>query len=316
MAIPANTYDTYGGRNSIREDLHDIIFNISPTDTPVLSMAQQGSATNTLHEWLTDALDTPNGSNAQIEGDDASAEAVTPPSRLQNQTQISRKVLTLSGTEQKVNSAGSSNEFDRQMAKKGLALKRDMETIITGNQAASAGTTGATARTLRSLEAWYLDVNSNRGTGGAQGTTTLAATDATTANLRTIREDFLKDVLQKVWISGGKPDYVIAGAANKQKISGFSGNANRNVVADTKKLVAAIDVYESDFGVLQIMPDRFSRTRTVHVLESDMVSVDFLRKMEETELAKTGDSDKKMLVTEYTFRANNPLSMGVIADLK
>jgi hypothetical protein len=190
-----------------------------------------------------------------------------------------------------------------------------METIIAGNQAAVAGD-NTTARKLRSLEAWYPTANSNRGTGGAAGTTTLAATDATTGDLRAIRESHLKDVIQLVWIKGGNSDCVVAGGVNKQRISGFAGNANRNVDAEGGKLTAYVDVYASDFGkVMKIIPDRFSRARTVHVLDSEMISVDYLRKFYQTPLAKTGDSDKCLVGAEYTLRVNNPDAHGVIADL-
>jgi len=314
MAQPTNTYDTYDAVNSINEDLHQIIFDISPTETPVLSMAAQGKASNTLHEWITDALEAADGTNARIEGDDKTAQAITAPSRLVNYTQISDKTVVVTGTQRAVDNVGTNDELGRQIAKKGLELKRDMETIITGNQAAVAGDNG-TARKLRSLEAWYPTANSSRGTGGAAGTTTLAATDATTGDLRVVRETHLKDVLQKVWTSGGMPDVIVAGAVNKQRISGFGGNANRQITADDKKLVAAVDVYVSDFGTLKIVPDRFSRARTVHVLQSDMISVDFLRKSYRSPLAKSGDSDKELLGMEYTLRVNNPAAHGVIADL-
>jgi hypothetical protein len=314
MTQPTNTYDSYDAANSINEDLHQIIFDISPTETPVLSMAAQGTATNTLHEWITDALEAVDGTNARIEGDDKSAQAVTAPSRLQNYTQISDKTLVLSDTARAVDNVGTEDELARQVAKKGQEVKRDMEAIITGNQAQVAGD-ATTARKLRSLEAWYIAGNSNRGTGGAAGSTTTAATDATTGDLRTLKETMVKDVLQKVWTAGGNPDKIVAGAINKQKISGFAGNANRVIQADEKKLVATIDVYNSDFGVLDIIPDRFSRARTVHILQSDMISVDFLRQMYDKPLAKTGDSEKRLVGCEYTLRMNNQGAHGVVADL-
>lgn len=314
MAQPVGSYDTYGGAKQIREDLHDIIYDISPTETPVLSMAAQGSATNTLHEWLTDALEAADGNNARVEGEDKDAVAIAAPSRLNNLTQISDKKVLVTGTESAVNNVGG-DQLSRQVARRALALKRDMETIITGNQASVAGDS-ATARKLRSLEAWYSSANSSRGASGVAGSSTAAATDATTGDLRSIRETHLKDVLQKVWTSGGKPDNIIAGAVNKQRISGFAGNANREVDAEDGKLYAAIDVYSSDFGfALKVMPNRFCRVRTVHVLESDMISVDYLRKFNQTPLAKTGDSEKRLLLAEYTLRMNNPLAHGVIADL-
>lgn len=311
MAQPTNTYDVYGAAGSINEDLHQIIFNISPTDTPILSMAAQGTATNTLHEWLTDALAAADGANARIEGDDKTAAAVTAPTRMQNYTQISDKTVIVSGTMKAVDAAGSSDEEGRQIAKKGQELKRDMETIIAGNQASVAGNS-TTARKLRSLCSFYVAGNSSRGAGGVAGSTSTAATDGTQ---RALTETLLKTVLQAVWTAGGTPDTIVAGAVNKQVISGFAGGANRQIMADEKKLVAAIDVYVGDFGTLKIVPDRFSRARDVHVLQSDMLSVDFLRPMYQTPLAKTGDADKSLIGCEYTLRVNNPNAHGVIADL-
>jgi hypothetical protein len=313
MAQVTNTFDSYDGVNGINEDLHQVIYNIDPTDTPVISMAAQGSAANTLHEWLTDTLDTA-AANAKIEGDEVTADTVTAPSRLVNYTQISTKAVTISGTQAAVDNAGRADEIAYQVAKKAQSLKRDIEFAVTRNTAAVAGD-ATTARTMRSLEAWYPTANSNRGTGGSAGTTSAAATDATTGDLRAIKESFLKDVLQKVWTSGGDPDAIVAGAVNKQRISGFAGNANRITDNTEQALSTAVDVYMSDFGQLRIYPDRFSRARTVHVLQSDMLSVDYLRQIQEAPLAKTGDAEKRFIVAEYTLRVNNPNAHGVVADL-
>lgn len=313
MNQPSGTYSTYDAANAINEDLHQTIYNIDPVDTPVLSMASDGKCIATLHEWLTDSLDTPDGANARIEGDDKTGTAITAPSRLVNYTQISDKVVVLTGTGLAVDSVDGASKMAYNVAQKSKALKRDMETIIAGNQASVAGD-DSTARKLRSLEAWYPAANSNRGTGGAAGSTTQAATDATTGDLRAIKESLLKDVLQKVWTLGGNPDYIVAGGVNKQRISGFAGNATRVNTSDDK-LMAAVDVYESDFGSLKIVPDRFSRSRTVHVLQSDMLSVDYLRQFYTSPLAKTGDSEKMLVLAEYTLRVNNPNAHGVIADL-
>lgn len=313
MAQPSNTFDSYDAVDAINEDLHQTIYNIDPIETPVLSMASDGTATNTLHEWLTDTLDSVDSANAQIEGDDKDGDAITAPARLQNYTQISDKVVVLSGTQLAVDNAGRADDMAYQLAKKSSSLKRDMEAIITGNQASVAGD-NTTARKLRSLEAWYPSANSNRGTGGAAGSTTQAATDATTGDLRSIKESYLKDVLQKVWNAGGKPDYVVAGGVNKQRISGFAGNATR-ISMDDQKLTASVDIYESDFGQVKIVPDRFSRSRTVHVIQSDMLAVDYLRQFKTSPLAKTGDSEKMLVLAEYTLAVKNPNAHGVIADL-
>lgn len=313
MTQPTGTHSTYDSVDSINEDLHQVIYNIDPVDTPVLSMAGEGNASNTLHEWLTDSLDDADSSNARIEGDDKTGTSITANTRLQNYCQISDKVVVLSGTQQAVDNAGRADEMAYQITKKAKSLKRDMETIITGNQASVAGS-DTVARKMRSLEAWYPSANSSRGSGGDAGSSTQAATDATTGALRTIKETMLKDVLQKVWDAGGDPDYVVCGGVNKQRISGFAGNASR-ISMDDGKLMAAVDIYESDFGSLKIVPDRFSRSRTVHILQSDMLSVDYLRPFKTEPLAKSGDSEKMLINTEYTLRVNNPNAHGVIADL-
>lgn len=312
---PVNEFDSYDGVNSRREDLHDVIYDISPTETPVLSMAAQGTATSTLHEWLTDALDTASSTNARVEGEDKDAVAITAATRLANYCQISDKTILLSGTQQAVNAVDYTGDLSRQVARKAQALKRDMETIICGNQTSVAGD-NTTARKLRSLEAWYPSANSDRGTGGAAGSSSAAATDATTGDMRAIRENQLKNVIQLVWTAGGNSDAIVAGGVNKQRISGFAGNANRETEASDGKLSAYIDVYASDFGrVMKIIPNRFSRSRTVHVLDSEMLGIDYLRKFFQVPLAKTGDADKRLVGAEYTLKVNNPSAHGVIADL-
>eukprot|EP01035_Chromulina_nebulosa_P049875 gene49875-67737_t len=159
-----------------------------------------------------------------------------------------------------------------QMKKRVEELKRDMEAILTGNQAPVTGNT-TTAPALRSMESWYA-TNVSRGAGGANGSSSTAATDGTQ---RAFTEDLLKTVLQSVFTNGGDPDILMVGPSNKQVVSGFAGNASRTIDATGKKLVSSIDVYVSDFGNLKVVPNRFSRARTAHVLQSDMVGVDYLR---------------------------------------
>jgi hypothetical protein len=310
MAQPTNTFDSYDAVGN-REDLIDAIYDISPTETPFMSMiADRGTASAVLHEWQSDALAAASSSNALIEGDDASGASLNPTTRLNNRCQISGKTVVISGTQETVNKAGRGSEVGYQVAKVANELKRDMETILTGNQAPVTGNS-TTARALRSLESWYA-TNVSRGAGGANGSTSAAATDGTQ---RDFTEDLLKDVVQKCWAAGGNPDVIMVGPKNKQKLSAFAGNSTRTKDADDKKLVAAIDIYESDFGALKVVPNRFSRERTAHVLESGMVEVSFLRDFFLKDLAVTGDSTKKQLLAEYTLQMNNEAAHGVIADL-
>ena len=313
MAQPAGTVDSYDMTASNREDLQDFIYNISPTETPFLTSINKMTAKATLHEWQTESLNAASGANARIEGDDAGTGVSVTATRVTNYTQISDKVVVVSGTQEVVDKAGKNSEMAYQTAAMIKELKRDMETIICGNQAAVAGD-ATTARKLRSLEAWYT-TNVSRGTGGASGSTTLAATDATTGDLRAFTEDFLKDSLQDIWTNGGDPDLIMLGATNKRVASAFAGNATRQIEATGKKLVTSIDVYVSDWGSHRLVPNRFSRARTVHVLDTSMWGVGYLRPLKDYPLAKTGDSVKKQLLVEYTLCAKNQAASGVIADL-
>jgi len=313
MAFPTNTFSTYAAIGT-REDLKDFISNISPTDCPFTNMMGKAKAENTYFEWQTDALASPNTGNAQIEGDDTGIAAVTPTVRVGNRTQISNASVVLSRTEETVKKAGRSSELSYQIVKKTKELKRDMEAILTQNQASAAGST-TTARTTGSLEAW-ITTNSSRGSGGSNGgfsgSTVSAATDGTQ---RALSETLLKTVAQQVYSAGGDADTLMVGPAQKQVVSTFTGNTNR--MQDTTKgtLATAIKVYESDFGDLKVVTNRFQRNRTAFVLQSDMWQLAWLDPIRIEDLAKTGDSMKKLMVGEYGLLARNQAASGVIADL-
>ena len=310
MAVPNTTALTY---NSIgnREDLSDMIFNISPTETPFVSAIGKGSkATATLHEWQTDSLSAA-GTNAQLEGDDMNTMTATPTVRVQNYLQIATKGVVSSGTQEAILKAGRKSELAYQIAKRGKELKRDMEYTITQNQAGNAGSASA-ARKLRALENWY-SANSTGGTSYITATgITATVTDGTQ---RAFTESLLKTVVRNCFTSGGDPSMLMVGPFNKQVVSTFTGNATRMDKSEDKKLFAAIDVYASDYGELKVVPNRFQRDRTAHVLDLDYWALSFLRPITYEEIAKTGDSEKKMIVVEYTLESRNEAASGAIADL-
>ncbi|WP_155625836.1 DUF5309 domain-containing protein [Burkholderia vietnamiensis] len=325
MAQSFNTYDARG----IRENLADVIVNISPVDTPFQSNIGKTTATNTYFEWQADALTAPNPNNAALEGADAGADTSTPTSRIGNYTQISTKVVQVSGSLESVDKAGRKSELAYQLAKRGSELKRDMESILTGNHAATPGS-DTTARKTAGFESFILDANSNRGTGGTAGTysggisadsglptgyVNGAPTDGTA---RPIDESMLKDMLQKMWLNGGKADMVMVGAHNKQAISGFSGIATRflDVEAGAQaEIIGAADVYVSDFGTVAIVPNRFQRQGVALGVDVEYAAVAYLRNFQMNQLAKTGDSEKRQLVVEYGLKVQNPMAHGAIADL-
>jgi hypothetical protein len=300
MAIVANTFQTYAAIGN-REDLSDIIYNISPTDTPFMSSIGKEKASGTLHEWQTDAL-AQAGANAQVEGDEIPFLAVTPTTRINNQTQISRKSVIVSGTQDTVNSAGRNNELAYQISKSSKELKRDMEFVLTANQSRGAGGAAA-ARTLAGLPSW-IQANTSKAANGANGQTNpgggavdTPGTLRTDGTQRPFSEAQLKDVVKQCWDNGGDPSMIMLGSFNKQKLSGFTGGSTKMTSAEDKRLVAAIDIYESDFGSLTVVPNRFSRNRDCFVLSPDMWAVAFLRDFQLMDLAVTGDAQKKSYVS-------------------
>lgn len=318
MAVNANTNETYDV-STIREDLQDALISISPTDTPVMSAIGRKNVDNTYFEWgvvdLAAAADNRVAEGESAPGNDAPTNAV----RQGNYTQISDKVVEVSDTNNAVNGAGDAQTLAKQVAYKLKELKRDMEKMLTDNVAASAGSSG-TARTTAGLAA-HLRTNVSRGTGGANGTTSgsgdsgyvnAAATDGTT---RPITEDLLKSVIADCWTEGAEPSVVICGPSQKQTISTFTGNATRFKEAEDSKLNAAIDVYVSDFGELQIVPSRFSRSRDVLVLDPNYARVAYLAPTSQKELARTGHAERRLISVEYGLQVDNEKAHGIIADV-
>ena len=315
MAVPSDTTQTYGvvGR---REDLTDVIHDITPTDTPFMAAIGKGSATNTFHEWQTDALASASASNAVVEGDDPANDAITATVRLGNYTQLSDKVIQVSSTQRASNNAGRGDELSYQLMKRGKELKRDLESSLTSNNASVAGN-ASTARQSAGFEAW-IQTNDSRGSGGSNTAFSAgiqaAATDGTQ---RVYQESHLKDVLQLCWENGGDPSMVMVGAFNKKAMSSFAGIADAVRETGNKRatIVGAADVYVSDFGQLNIVANRFSRTRSALVVDPSMWKLCYYQRFKTEDLAKTGHADRKMLSVEYTLESCNEKASGTVADL-
>lgn len=319
MAAITNTYSRYDAKG-IREDLANVIYNISPEDTPFTSNIGRGTASNTIFEWQVDELAAAVDNNAVVEGDDVSSfTAAVATDRLANYTQISRKDVLVSGSLEKLDKAGRRSEIAYQLSKRGAELKRDIEAATLANTAAVAGSMPSTARRSAGLPA-FLRTNTNRGVGGANptvsnGLVNAAATDGTT---RAFTEAMLKDVIQKVWTEGGTPKMLMVGPGNKVVASGFAGIAASRFNLDTPKataIIGAADIYVSDFGQISIVPNRFQRNRDAFVLDPEYAELCWLRPISQVELAKTGDAEKRMLIGEWGLKIKQQKAIGVIADL-
>lgn len=315
MAIATNTFTTYGAKG-IREDLSNVIYNISPEETPFVSNVGKGSISNTVFDWQTDALAAA-AANKQLEGNETSFDAVTATTRLQNYAQISSKSVVLSGTQEVVNKAGRRSELAYQIAKKGSELKRDIEFSCLNNQGAAAGNT-TTARATGSMQA-FLKTNVNKASDGVDPVYTTIPTDVRTdGTARAFTETILKDVIQQVWTEGGAPKMLMVGAFNKQAASAFAGIAGSrfNVTgAKPSTIVAAADIYVSDFGNVSIVPSRFQKASDAFVIDPEYASIDYLRPMQTMEMAKTGDAEKRLLLCEWGLRVHTEKAHGLASDL-
>jgi hypothetical protein len=295
MPTQFKTYDA----TAIREDLSDVIYDISPTDTPFMSsIAGKGSVSNTLFEWQTDALAAAVINNYHVEGAAAGTAATTATTRLTNQTQISKKVVEVTGTHETVNNAGKKSEMAHQLAKASKEIKRDMEGSLLADNAAAAGN-ASTARETRGAANF---ISTNVTDAGSSGT-----------HAAVVEADVLA-VAESTWNAGGEPSTILLGATNKKLITAMTGRAEatRSVVDENKTVYNAVDVYVSDFGTFNIMLDRFCDQDVVYFLDHDMWSVDYLRDFQTVDIAKEGDSEKKMLLVEYGLRCGNEAANGKI----
>lgn len=318
MAVTANTNETYDV-STIREDLSEALASVSPLETVFMSAIGTRSIDNTFFEWSEVDLAAA-ATNTQIEGDvGLSNSAPTNAVRKGNYSNISAKVVEVSDTNQAVNGVANAQTVAKQVAYKLSEMKRDMEKMCLSNVAGNAGASG-TARVTAGLPA-FLTTNASRGTGGADGTTSGSGTSgypnaaATDGTQRAITEALLKGVIADCWDQGATPSIVLCGSSQKQTISTFTGNATRYKEAEDSKLNAAIDVYISDFGELQIVPSRHIRSRDVFVLDPSYAEIAYLQTAKQKPLARTGLSERRLISAEWGLQITSEKAHGVVADV-
>ena len=322
MAVPSGTTQTFT-RIGMKEDVSDLIFNISPTETPFVTKAKKTKATNTAHEWQTDSLDTA-ATNAAIQGDDTTANTLVPTVRLKNFTQILKKVVKVSGTARAVQAYGREDEFEYQLSKRMKEIKRDLELAAVQTQGGTSGA-AASAALMASVESW-IATNATSVQEGAAGTTHGATTgaiptrgpiDSTSAG--SLTEAALKAAIANAWQAGGDPKVLMCAGKVKQKISGgFTGVATRfrNVNSGQQaEVIAGVDLYVSDFGEHQLIPNRFMRTSVLLVLDMDYWAIASLRNFTMERLGKVGDADAAHIVGEYTLESRNEKASAKVADI-
>ena len=314
MAQPSNTFDSYDAVG-IREDLSDLITNVSPEETPFMTKSGKTRARNTLHEWQTDSLRA-SAANAHIEGDATTAEARSATTRLGNYTQIFKNAVVVPDTDEGLDKAGRAREIAYQTLKIAKEQKLDIEKALFDNNARAAGNS-TTARELAGAPAWLTsntDFGANEG-ADPTGDGTDARTDETTT-LIAFDQDRFDGVMQSIWENGGNPDTVYLSAFQMNKALAFTGNNNQRsaVQAGDERVIKSLAVYVTPWGTIEFMPSRENRSRDVFIMQDDMWEVATLRPTKNVALAKTGDNTTRQVVTELTLVCKNEAANGGVFD--
>ena len=336
--------------DNVREDFMNAIYNIAPTQTPFMSGIGRENSKDVYTSWQQDDLEEPNDGNAALDGADIDADVSSPARRVGNIAQISRKSLIVSGRANAVDKAGRSSEMAYQLAKASKALKRDMEAILTSNQAAAPDLDGNTASKTGGLRACYRDAivdtsevtsalaagdGSNGGVVTTPGSETFIPGAAVDGTARALSMSDVNAAIEAIYMNGGEPDTIMVSPTMKRQISEFLYTSSARVAAlysDTPQkrseggnvANSSIDLYVSDFGALKIMPNRFQgytrathapRHQDVHILDMSMWATGFLRPFRTIEVAKTGDAEKRLLLVDYMLVYKNEMGSGGVFDI-
>lgn len=314
--------------DNVREDFTDVIYNISPTEVPFQANAGRGNADSTLHEWQIDELAAVDTGNAAIDGADFGVDSSDEAQRIGNFCQISIKYIAVSRRANIVNKAGRKSELSYQIAKKGKELRRDVEAIATLNQAALQGNS-TTASLTGSLGAW-LSTNTDRGVGGTDpalsGTTfgqpTTAAGDGTP---RALSEADMLALLRDAYIQGGNPNMMMCGPTVKQLFSNFMFTAGARIATQRQdqgpvnrggvSVIGAVDVYVSDFTVIDVVPNRFQRERDFWILDTEYWEIAYLDGYKTEAISKIGDAERRHILVDWNVKSNNEAASAVLADV-
>ncbi len=327
MAAPTNSYQRVAVSNTL-EDYADVIYDVSPQEVPFITNSAQGTADNTTYDWTEDELDAANANNAHIDGDIFAAEAITPPTKLTNECEIARKDFRISRRARRVNKAGPDDEVARQVVRKGRELKRDIESSVLDNRAKVVDN-GTVAPRTASLNAWIADMNTtgrtDRGATGADptGDGTDAATDGT---VRALSESGLRGVLKGVYLDSQEaPDAIMFHPDAKERFSNYIFGADAGIATQYQdqgrsprggvQAVGAVDVWVTDFAVVDIVPDRFQRPTDGLVVNFDFCEIKYFDPISTDAMAKDSDTDSRMVLADWGLCVRNRATLGVFADI-
>lgn len=314
MTQPADVYSVYDASGTTgvgkgnREDLVNTVYDISPTDTPVLTALPRTKAKAVLHEWTTHSL-AQAAANERVEGDDAEIDAASAKTRLNNRTAISNKTAGVTKTQQAVDKVGMQDALAEEVGYKMAELKRDMEVMINANTAKVAGD-DSTARKTAGIPTWLLNSVAVGANPTGDGSDT-----ATNGTQRAFTENHLLDASKLAYDDGGSPSILVVDTFNKRVVSGFAGNQTRNTDAKEKKLINSVTVYEDDFNTLKVVADRFGVARNALLIDPEYMKIAYLRSFETWDLATTGSSMRKQIEVEWALEVCNPNAHAIVRDI-
>lgn len=297
-----------GHAGANREDLLDLVTMITPWDTPFFTSAPKTRAYHVTHDWVTDSL-AATSTGGTAEGASFSSASLSARSRKTNVTQIFRKDVEVSNTQQAVNPAGVKNEYQYQIQKALKEIARNIESRVFAASGASATGDSTNARVMKNLNDFI---------------TTNVSSVGTTASSTPLSETDFNNTLEAIYTAGGNPESCYVSPGVKRDVSGFTGSNTRNIAASDKRLVAAVDVYDSDFGLIQVVLDRFipqSTSNTVltgrlFFLERAKNRIAFLRPLRHIPMAPVADAVRGMVLTELTLEVLAEDANGILARIK
>jgi hypothetical protein len=303
-----SVYDT----NGAKEDVSDVISNISPTKTPFQSMIGTEKIHQKLHQWQEDTLRAV-ATNAQLEGFTASENTPTATTVRNNATQILSETVKVSGTADATDFYGRAKESAYQLAKSMAQVKRDLENALVGISQAKVDSGLGTARKMASFQAQLL----NGGSGSLDSDDFVQYTGSTS---QTPRESDLLTVLNNCYTFGAEPSVVMVTPTNSQVIADFAKASGRYRTIensggkDRTTIVNVVDLYVSPYGQQRVVLNRFVKSKNTLVFEPDMWKLLVLRPWFRETLAKTGDNTSQMIVGEMSLKHRNFQASGAIVE--
>lgn len=310
---------------NIREDLGNVIFNVTPFMTPFTSGISQTRATADTHEWLTDTYEDAVDTNSRVEaGLPQTSTAGTTRVRLGNFIQIADKTVTVTKKAEFMDRAGvPGKEMAYQLMKLGKELQMDVEKQTLGcygavstkaqGTAANAGVSGAFGSFIvTNQEANGGTDNPGNGAGVGDGSTVPLVAGANT----TINQGLMDTLLDGVWDNSGDINSakIMASAGTvsslRNTLSGMADNVDSNINANATSganIISRVAVYVSQFGPIAVVPNKHMPAKTLYVVDYSTWGLAFAggKKIHTTDIATQTSAEQKLLECYYTLEARS-----------